>query len=171
MLRRAHNDTLRDRHLPRRIREGRRRQLRLRDGAPARAGRRKAQARDAADVVRTLQHPHHRRLRRHRSLAHRLQQLLRAPQERHSRHLRRRSRIPPRAGRRRRRGRPPLAKGRQHHDGLPARDEPRRPRTAEGRLVRHRRHSEARLRGLRDDTGPRKALREDRRRDDIARRR
>ena len=54
-------------------------------------GGEKAQARDAADVVRALQHPHHRRLRRHGSLAHSLQQLLRAPQERHGRHLRRRA--------------------------------------------------------------------------------
>ena len=63
-----------------------------------------------------------------------------------------------------------FVQGPERHARLSARRESRRARAAAGRLARHRRHRHHRRAGLHRHQGPRQALRQDRRRDDLARR-
>ena len=76
-----------------------------------------------------------------------------------------------RQGRGRRGGRPPGRARAQRDARLPQGRPARRARAAARRLARHRRHRHHRRAGLRHHQGPRQAVRQDRRRDDLARRR
>ena len=75
-----------------------------------------------------------------------------------------------RSGTRRGGGRPPVRQGSQRDARLSQGRQPRRHRAAARRLARHRRHRHDRRAGFRHHQGPRQALRQDRRRDDLARR-
>ena len=124
---------------------------------------------DAPHLSRKIRPAHSRRLWRHRDRAGAGDQHADVQQVRHGRAAPARHGGAAREGRGRRRGRPPLCARPQRHARLSQGRESRRARAAAGRLARHRRHRDHRRAGLHHDQGPRQALRQDRRRDDLAR--
>ena len=122
---------------------------------------------DAARLSGKVRPAHPRRLRRHRDRAGAGAQHADVQQVRHRRAAAAGHAGAAGQGRGRRRGRPALRQGPERHGRLSPHRESRRAGAAAGRLARHRRHRHHRRAGLHRHQGPRQALRQDRRRDDL----
>ena len=134
-------------------------------------GRRRAgEGIDAARLSGKVRPAHPRRLRRHRDRAGARAQHADVQQVRHRRAAAARHAGAAGEGRGRRRGRPALRERAERDGRLSARRKSRRAGAAAGGLARHRRHRHHRRAGLHRHQGPRQALRQDRRRDDLVRR-
>ena len=136
--------------------------------ATASAGAEPVKASTRADLHGEVRPAHPRRLRRDRDRAGHLHQHADVQPLRHGRQNHAGHGVSAGAGAWRRRWRPALYPRPQRHGGLSARREARRARAAGRRLARHRRHRRCRRGRLRHHPRPRQALRQDRRRDDLA---
>ena len=123
---------------------------------------------DAPHLHGEIRPAHSRRLRRDRNRAGARAQHADVQQVRHGRPADAGHHAAARTGAGRRRGRAALREGAERDARLPQGRQSRRARADQRRLARHRRHRDHRRAGLRRDQGARQALRQDRRRDDLA---
>ena len=160
---------VRHRHVPRRLCAGGA-SLRLPLAALHPGRRRAGEGSDPPDLHGEIRAAHSRRLRRHRDRAGARPQHADVQQVRHGRTHPARHGGAPGKGRGRRGGRPPVRARSERDARLSQGRKSRRARTAGRRLARHRRHRHHRRTGLRHHQGTRQAVRQDRRRNDLARR-